>query len=66
MAVPKKRTSKSRKNIRKTKWKEKASQNSRKALSTALSLLKRRNKTENVISPNSDENNGGDTQALKE
>ena len=66
MAVPKKRTSKSRRNIRKTKWKEKASQNSRKALSTALSLLKRRNKTENVISPSSDENNGGDIQALKE
>jgi ribosomal protein L32 len=66
MAVPKKRTSKSRKNIRKTKWKEKASQNSRKALSTALSLLKRRNRTENIISPSSDENNGGETQALKE
>jgi ribosomal protein L32 len=66
MAVPKKRTSKSRRNIRKTKWKEKASQNSRKALSTALSLLKRRNKTENVISPISDENNGGEVQALKE
>jgi len=66
MAVPKKRTSKSRRNIRKTKWKEKASENSRKALSTALSLLKRRNKPENVISPSSDENNGGETQALKE
>jgi hypothetical protein len=66
MAVPKKRTSKSRRNIRKTKWKEKASENSRKALSTALSLLKRRNKTENVISPSSDENNGGEVQALKE
>jgi large subunit ribosomal protein L32 len=66
MAVPKKRTSKSRRNIRKTKWKEKASQNSRKALSTALSLLKRRNRTENVISPSSDENNEEENQALKE
>jgi large subunit ribosomal protein L32 len=66
MAVPKKRTSKSRRNIRKTKWKEKASQSSRKALSTALSLLKRRNKTENIISPSSDQNDGGETQALKE
>jgi large subunit ribosomal protein L32 len=42
MAVPKKRTSKSKKNIRKFQWKEKASLQAKRALSTALSLLKKR------------------------
>jgi ribosomal protein L32 len=46
MAVPKKRTSKAKRNVRKTKWKEKALRSSRKALSTALSLLKRRDLSE--------------------
>ena len=42
MAVPKKRTSKSKKNLRKTQWKEKASEQSKKAFSLALSILKKR------------------------
>jgi large subunit ribosomal protein L32 len=41
MAVPKKRTSKSKRDIRKFQWKEKASLQAKKALSTALSLLKK-------------------------
>ena len=42
MAVPKKRTSKSKKNLRKTQWKEKATEQSKKAFSLALSILKKR------------------------
>jgi large subunit ribosomal protein L32 len=42
MAVPKKRTSKSKRDIRKFQWKGKASLQAKKALSTALSLLKKR------------------------
>nr|YP_009106249.1 ribosomal protein L32 [Binuclearia lauterbornii]AIT95039.1 ribosomal protein L32 [Binuclearia lauterbornii] len=40
MAVPKKRTSKSRKNIRKQCWKNKASIQAKKAISQAKSALK--------------------------
>jgi large subunit ribosomal protein L32 len=39
MAVPKKRTSKSKKNSRKTTWKQKANKESLKALSLAKSVL---------------------------
>ena len=39
MAVPKKRTSKSKKNIRKASWKKKAFQEGKKALSLAFSAL---------------------------
>jgi large subunit ribosomal protein L32 len=42
MAVPKKRTSKSKRDIRKFQWKQKASFQAKKALSIALSLLKKR------------------------
>lgn len=41
MAVPKKKTSKSKRDIRKFQWKWKASFQAKKALSTALSLLKK-------------------------
>ena len=40
MAVPKKRTSKSKKNIRKTEWIKKASSEAKKAISQAISTLK--------------------------
>lgn len=40
MAVPKKRTSKSKKNLRKTQWKLKASGEAKKALSKAKLVLK--------------------------
>jgi ribosomal protein L32 len=40
MAVPKKRTSKSRKNIRKNQWKLKARHEAQKALATAKQILK--------------------------
>jgi large subunit ribosomal protein L32 len=39
MAVPKKRTSKTRKNLRKANWKAKASIEAKKALSTAKLVL---------------------------
>jgi len=39
MAVPKKRTSKSRKNSRKANWKRKANKSAEKALSLAKSVL---------------------------
>jgi large subunit ribosomal protein L32 len=52
MAVPKKRTSKSRKNIRKFQWKVKASLQAKRALSAAFSLLKKR--TEISIENNKD------------
>ena len=41
MAVPKKRRSKTKKNIRKTMWKKKASEASRKAYSLAVVVLKK-------------------------
>lgn len=41
MAVPKKRTSKTKKNIRKSVWKKKTDSNSLKALSLGRSLLTR-------------------------
>jgi len=39
MAVPKKRTSKAKKNTRKSNWKKKADKSSKKALSLAKSVL---------------------------
>ena len=45
MAVPKKRTSKSKKKIRETIWKEKANQARLKAFSLAQSILKGRSKS---------------------
>nr|YP_009252812.1 ribosomal protein L32 [Cymbomonas tetramitiformis]ANA56946.1 ribosomal protein L32 [Cymbomonas tetramitiformis] len=39
MAVPKKRTSKSKKNMRKSTWKQKTAKESLKALSLAKSIL---------------------------
>nr|YP_009531803.1 ribosomal protein L32 [Leiosporoceros dussii]AXZ70931.1 ribosomal protein L32 [Leiosporoceros dussii] len=45
MAVPKKRTSKSKKQIRKTVWKEKANQAARKAFSLAQLILSGRSKS---------------------
>jgi len=39
MAVPKKRTSKSKKNSRKANWKKKATKSSQKSLSLAKSIL---------------------------
>ncbi len=47
MAVPKKRTSKSKKNTRKTNWKNKASLETKKAFSLAISILKKRLKEKN-------------------
>nr|YP_009105495.1 ribosomal protein L32 [Parietochloris pseudoalveolaris]AIT94122.1 ribosomal protein L32 [Parietochloris pseudoalveolaris] len=48
MAVPKKRQSKSKKNIRKANWKKKATTQANKALSLAKSVLKDLlNQTEN-------------------
>ena len=41
MAVPKKRTSKTKKNIRKSVWKNKINQQALKALSVGKSLLKK-------------------------
>ena len=41
MAVPKKRTSKSKKNIRKAIWKKKASLKAQQALSLAKSIIKK-------------------------
>ncbi len=46
MAVPKKRTSKSKRNIRKSSWKNKASQHTKKAFSLALSVLKKQRDNE--------------------
>jgi large subunit ribosomal protein L32 len=40
MATPKKRTSKTRKNLRKAQWKAKAGIEAKKALSTAKKVLK--------------------------
>nr|AND47791.1 ribosomal protein L32 [Sphagnum rubiginosum] len=45
MAVPKKRTSRSKKKIRKTIWREKANQAGVKALSLARSILTGRSKS---------------------
>nr|QXT44818.1 ribosomal protein L32 [Nitellopsis obtusa] len=45
MAVPKKRTSKSKKNIRKTTWKKKACKSAIKAFSLAKSVLSQRSKS---------------------
>ncbi len=59
MAVPKKRTSKSKKNLRKTEWKRKASVEAKKALGKAkmvLNSLLNKNSldtTENAISSDS-------------
>nr|YP_009106327.1 ribosomal protein L32 [Interfilum terricola]AIT95121.1 ribosomal protein L32 [Interfilum terricola] len=48
MAVPKKRTSKSKKNLRKTIWKNKASIEAKKALSKAKSIFKNLFKEKNL------------------
>ena len=48
MAVPKKRTSRSKKNARKSTWKKKASKPAQKSLSLAKSILKNKN-LESVI-----------------
>ncbi len=45
MAVPKKRKSKSKKNMRKTTWKQKASYQAQKALSLAKSILTGKSKS---------------------
>lgn len=50
MAVPKKRTSKSKKNLRKTQWKLKASVEAKKALGKAKTVLN------NLLNKNSTEN----------
>ena len=42
MAVPKKRTSKAKKNIRKARWKKKATEESKKALSLAFSAISKK------------------------
>nr|YP_010732100.1 ribosomal protein L32 [Massjukichlorella minus]WDY13014.1 ribosomal protein L32 [Massjukichlorella minus] len=47
MAVPKKRTSKSKKNIRKANWKKKAFEETKKALSLALSALNQKDSKSN-------------------
>jgi len=47
MAVPKKRTSKSKKNSRKANWKKKADKSAQKAFSLAKSVLQ--NKTSSFI-----------------
>jgi hypothetical protein len=49
MAVPKKKTSKSKRDIRKFNWKVEASVRARKALSTALSLLKRQTEAKTTL-----------------
>lgn len=53
MAVPKKRTSKTKKNTRKANWKRKAQQAAKKSLSLAKSILKE--KTTSFIYDNYDE-----------
>jgi len=45
MAVPKKRTSKSKRNTRRTLWKGSASQQTKKSFSLAASILKKRLKS---------------------
>jgi hypothetical protein len=52
MAVPKKRTSKSKRNIRKASWKNKASQHTKRAFSLALSVLKKQMDEGNDIESN--------------
>ena len=54
MAVPKKRTSKSKKNSRKASWKRKANKEAQKALSLAKSVL--RGQTTSFIYNLDDEN----------
>jgi large subunit ribosomal protein L32 len=58
MAVPKKRTSKSKTKIRKTTWKRKACESAIKAFSLAKSILSQRSKSfyyskKNIILPSS-------------
>lgn len=52
MAVPKKRTSKSKKNIRKNNWKKKAFQKATQAFSQAKSVLKRLSDDTKIVSEN--------------
>ncbi|BDA51884.1 probable 50S ribosomal protein L32 (chloroplast) [Coccomyxa sp. Obi] len=51
MAVPKKRTSKSRRNTRRTLWKKKASAQTKRSFSLAASILKKRLKQKERIEP---------------
>nr|YP_009632294.1 ribosomal protein L32 [Parallela transversalis]AYQ22883.1 ribosomal protein L32 [Parallela transversalis] len=48
MAVPKKRMSKSKKNIRKTHWKEKISKQATRALFLAKFVLKQQENSDNI------------------
>lgn len=50
MAVPKKKTSKSKRDIRKSNWKGKASIRAQKALAIAFSLLKRQTEVKTTSS----------------
>ena len=54
MAVPKKKTSKSKKNMRKATWKGKARLEAQKALSLGKAVLTERSKSF-IFSPNEDE-----------
>ena len=62
MAVPKKRTSKSKKNARKANWKRKASKTAQKSLSLAKSML--RGKTTSFVYSvyNEDESVSGENE----
>ena len=48
MAVPKRRTSKSKKNIRKAVWKRKALQQAKKTFSLAFSTLRKDKEKKNI------------------
>jgi large subunit ribosomal protein L32 len=50
MAAPKKRTSKTRKNLRKAQWKAQASIEAKKAFATAKMVLKSLAKTQEITS----------------
>lgn len=60
MAVPKKKTSKSRRNMRKATWKRKARLQAEKALSLGKSVLTGRSK--GFYYPTDDEEEGGDEE----
>jgi large subunit ribosomal protein L32 len=61
MAVPKKRTSKSKKNSRKANWKRKGSQAAQKSLSLAKSMLRGKS-TSFVYSIDADEEKNNNNQ----
>ena len=62
MAAPKKRTSKTRKNLRKAQWKAQASIEAKKAFATAKMVLKSLAKTQEITS-NSDFSDSSKEQA---